>query len=229
MCHDRPVRLQHLADHPGAVDPEPFAGPDHPMRRLTRAVATGSSWSTEDAARVRTVFDGLAAAWSEEHVDPVKAAPIVDALDRGAVPLDGTWVECGSGTGAGARVLEGRVRSLVCTDLSAEMLRHAPPLAPHVRADASRLPLRTSSADAVLLVNMFLFADEIRRVLRDDGVVVWVNTLGDQTPIHLPPEAVLDALGGRWSGTTARAGTGFWLVARQVRDGAPPRRLRTTG
>ncbi len=215
------MRLQRLADHPGAADPEPFAGPDHPMRRLTKAVAAGSSWSADDAARVQTLFDGLAAGWSEEHVDPVKAAPIVDALDRGAVPLDGTWLECGSGTGAGARVLRGRVGSLVCTDLSAEMLRHAPPLAPRVRADTSRLPLRASSVDAVLLVNMLLFADEIRRVLRDGGVVVWVNTLGDQTPIHLPPDTVLDALGARWSGTTARAGSGFWLVARQAGDDVP--------
>ncbi len=39
--HDRPIDdhdpvsdLTELADHPGAANPEPFAGPDHPMRRL---------------------------------------------------------------------------------------------------------------------------------------------------------------------------------------------------
>ncbi len=32
-------RIQELADHPSVVDPEPFAGPDHPMRRLTRGRA----------------------------------------------------------------------------------------------------------------------------------------------------------------------------------------------
>jgi hypothetical protein len=42
---------------------------------------------------------------------------------------------------------------------------------------------------------------------------VWVNTLGDQTPIHLPAGDVVAALPGAWSGRTARAGTGFWLTA----------------
>ena len=36
--------LQHLPDHPDASDPEPFAGPDHPMRKVTRAVAFEGEW-----------------------------------------------------------------------------------------------------------------------------------------------------------------------------------------
>ena len=84
-----------------------------------------------------------------------------------------------------------------------------------MRADASRLPFPDASFDAVLLINMLLFPAEVDRLLRDDGVVVWVNTLGDQTPIHLPPTDVLDALPGTWSGVTAQAGTGFWLTARR--------------
>ena len=52
-------------------------------------------------------------------------------VDRGNVPTDGVWLELGSGTGAGARILGGTVGSLVATDLSAEMLHHVPPeLAP---------------------------------------------------------------------------------------------------
>jgi hypothetical protein len=68
----------------------------------------------------------------------------------------------------------------------------------------------------MLLVNMLLFPAEIDRVVQRRGVVVWVNSLGDQTPIHLPPGEVLDALPGTWRGLTARAGTGFWLVARRA-------------
>jgi SAM-dependent methyltransferase len=207
--------LIELAPHASASDPAPFAGPDHPMRRLTRANAFGEAWTDDDAARVQEIFDGMAAAWSADHVDPVKAAPVEDALDRSDVPLLGSWLEVGSGTGAGAQVLAPRVGSLVCTDLAEQMLLHAPDLAPRVRADASRLPFPDDSFDAVLLINMLLFPAEVDRLLRVDGVVVWVNTLGDQTPIHLPPTDVLDALPGAWSGVTAQAGTGFWVTARR--------------
>lgn len=210
------VHLTELADHPGATDPEPFAGSDHLMRELTRAQAFGGEWTRTDAERVQSVFDGLAAGWSEDHVDPVKASTVEDALERGRVPLNGDWLEVGSGTRAGARVLTRQVGSVVCTDLSAEMLRHAPDVAPRVRADASQLPFADESFDAILLINMLLFPTEIERVLRRRGVVVWANTLGDQTPIHLPPSDVLDALPGAWVGTTARAGTGFWLTARRA-------------
>lgn len=207
--------IETLSDHSTASDPEPFAGPDHPMRLLTRAKAFGEPWTAENAARIESIFDGLAQEWSESHVDPTKAAPLEDALDRGDVPVEGDWLEVGSGTGAGARVLASRVGSLTCTDLSTEMLRHAPDLAPRVRCDASMLPFGADRFDAVLLINMLLFPDEVDRVLRPDGVVVWINTLGDQTPIHLPPIDVLAALPGDWHGTTARAGTGFWLSARR--------------
>jgi SAM-dependent methyltransferase len=205
-----------LPDHPSATAPEPFAGPDHPMRLLTRAKAFGEPWSAADAARVQEIFDGLAPAWSESHVDPTTAAPVRDALVRGNVPIDGDWLEVGSGTGAGARVLTESVGSLVCTDLAAEMLAHAPELPPKAQADASQLPFPDDSFDAVLLINMLLFPAEIDRVLRRDGTVLWVNTLGDQTPIHLPGADVLEALPGQWSGVTANAGTGFWLTAHRV-------------
>ena len=82
-----------------------------------------------------------------------------------------------------------------------------------MQADASRLPFPDRSFDAVVMINMLLFPREVDRILRVDGVVLWVNNLGDQTPIHLPATDVLDALPGDWSGRTAKAGTGFWLTA----------------
>lgn len=205
--------LTELDAHPDARDPDPFAGPDHPIRQLTRAVAFGKEWKPEHAERMSTLFNELAPDWSTDHVDATKAAPVRDALDRGDVPLGGSWLEVGSGTGAGARVLDGQVGSLVCTDLSAGMLSHAPDLAPRAQSDASALPFDTDAFDAVLLINMLLFPSEIDRVLRPDGTLLWVNTLGDQTPIHLPAADVLEALPGSWAGTTAYAGTGFWLTA----------------
>ena len=120
------------------------------------------------------------------------------------------------GSDSAPRLLSGTVGSFVATDLSTEMLAHAPgELAPRVRADASTLPFRADSFDAVLMINMLLFPHEVDRVLRPGGAVVWVNTLGDQTPIHLPPDDVVTALPGDWVGRTARAGTGFWLTARR--------------
>jgi len=208
--------LERVSDHPSTIDPEPFAGPDHPIRRRTRAVADGVPWTIDNARRMAELFDSMAAEWSTQHVDETKSAPVLDAIERGEVPVDGAWLEIGSGTGAGARVLSGTVGSLVVTDLSAEMLRHSPgELAPRVHADASALPFPTGSFDAVVMINMLLFPHEVDRVLRVGGSVVWINSLGDQTPIHLPAEDVLAALPGEWDGRTARAGTGFWLTARR--------------
>jgi ubiquinone/menaquinone biosynthesis C-methylase UbiE len=208
--------LTELDAHGDASDPEPFAGPDHPIRKLTRAVAFGKEWKPEHAERMSVLFNELAPNWSTDNVDATKAAPVRDALERGGVPMAGSWLEVGSGTGAGARALDGRVGSLVCTDLSAGMLSHAPNLAPRAQSDASALPFDSDAFDAVLLINMLLFPQEIDRVLRPGGTVLWVNTLGDQTPIHLPAADVLLALPGQWAGTTAHAGTGFWVTARRV-------------
>lgn len=207
--------ITQLPDAAGVTDPDPFAGPDHPIRKVTRQVAFdgSSAWTGERADKMSELFDGMAAEWSERHVDPVKAAPVADALDRGGVDDLGRWLEVGSGTGAGAMVLEGRVPSLTCCDLAREMLRFAPPeLAPRVQADASRLPFADAGFDAVLMINMLLFPGEVDRMLAPGGKLVWVNTLGDQTPIHLPADDVAAALPGEWVGVTARAGAGFWAV-----------------
>ncbi len=204
--------LNELPDAADVAAPDPFAGPDHPMRKVTRQVAFEGGWSSGRATKVAELFDSMAADWSADHVDVVKAAPVRDALARGGVDLAGSWAELGSGTGAGTRVLHGQVERLVAVDLSAEMLAHAPDLAPRVRADASILPFGADSFDTVLLINMLLFPEEIDRILRPEGQLIWVNSLGDQTPIHLPPADVVDALPGSWSGVTAKAGTGLWAA-----------------
>lgn len=205
-----------LPAHPEYRPPDSFAGPDHPMRKLTRAMAFGEPWTTDDADRVASVFDGLAAKWSEDHVDPDKAAPVLDAIERGEAPLDGRWIELGSGTGTGARLLHGRANQQICVDLSEQMLAHAPGLAPKVQADSSQLPFADNTADVVLLINMLLFPDEVDRVLRPGGRVVWVNTVGDQTPIHLPASDVASALPGEWTGFASNAGRGLWTVLQRV-------------
>jgi SAM-dependent methyltransferase len=207
--------LVELPDHPDYREPDPFAGPDHPMRRLTRATAFGEPWTAVDADRVAAVFDELAPEWSSRHVDPLKATPLLDAIARGGVPTDARWIELGSGTGAGCQTLDGRVDEHISLDLSFQMLAHAPDHSPRVQADSSQLPLADDTADVVLMINMILFPDEVDRILRSNGQVVWINTLGDQTPIHLPPADVAAALPGEWDGVTARAGVGLWAVLRR--------------
>ncbi len=208
------MALEHLADDAGIVEPEPFAGPDHPMRNVTRQVAFDEGWSPGRAKKIAELFDGLAEGWAATRGDPVRLAPIGDGLARGGVDVGGRWLELGSGTGAGTRVLRQSVERLVAVDLSAEMLANAPAeLAPRVRADASRLPFVDGRFDGILMVNMLLFPDEVDRLLAPGGRLLWVNTLGDQTPIHLPADDLLQALPGEWSGTTARSGSGFWVSA----------------
>jgi len=183
-------------------------------------MAFDDEWTSAHAGRMTELFDGLAAEWAD-RVDDTKLAPIEDALDRGGVPADARWLEIGTGTGAGASALRRRGATVVAGDISPEMLRqNRVPGVPKMRADSSALPVRARSVDAVLLVNMLLFPREIDRVLRPPGSMVWVNTRGDQTPIHLPAEDVLEALPGVWQGVSAQAGTGFWLVARRVVGGA---------
>ena len=211
--------LETLPDDADIQEPEPFAGPDHPIRLMTREVAFDHGWSPGRAAKVAELFDSMADGWGATHGDPVRLAPVRDGLTRGGFDLAGQWLELGSGTGSGTRILTEVVNRVTATDLSAQMLANAPAeLAPLVRSDASNLPFPANRFDGILMVNMMLFPSEVDRVLRPGGRLLWVNTLGDQTPIHLPPTDVVDALPGAWSGVTARSGMGFWVSLGRVDD-----------
>jgi hypothetical protein len=49
-------------------------------------------------------------------------------------------------------------------------------------------------------------------VLSSNGVIVWVNSSGEQTPIYLPIDELVATLPGQWSGVASRAGEGIWCV-----------------
>ena len=132
------------------------------------------------------------------------------------MPFDGATLELGSGTGLSTPLLAERFVQLVAADLSGEMLRLAPPdAAPRVQLDSSCLPFPDGALTVVLAINMLLFPREMARVLAPTGVLVWVNTSGDRTPIHLPSDDVVAAMGDGWTGTASEAGTGTWCVARR--------------
>ena len=66
-----------------------------------------------------------------------------------------------------------------------------------------------------MLVNALLFPAEVARVLAPGGALVWVNSLGDATPIHLSAADVAKALPGGWGGPASDAGWGTWCVLRR--------------
>jgi len=186
------------------------------MRELTRAIAVDrAAWTPERAAQITSLFDASASGWRDRDV-PERHDALEDALSRGGPFPRGWCVELGSGTGNATADLRRAFQDVVSLDLSREMLRLAAFRGPQIQSDASALPLRPASAAVVAVINMFLFPTEIARVLADDGVVVWVSTNGEQTPIYLPPAEVLHALPGTWAGITAEAGWGTWLTARRA-------------
>jgi SAM-dependent methyltransferase len=189
---------------------------DHPMRKVTRQVAfEADGWTPERRGKVAGLFDSLADEWhTRDH--PLRMVPLADAFERGGPLGYGTGLEIGSGTGLGTAWLSARYELLVAVDLSAEMLRLSPPdPAPRLQGDASVLPFRTASVDAIVLVNMLLFPAEMARVLKPDGALVWVNTSGDRTPIHLSADEVDEALPGEWNGVASEAAWGTWAVFRR--------------
>lgn len=186
------------------------------MRVMTRRAAglDDRRWDVEARQEVASLFDGLAQEW-HTRASPERLQVVVDALDRGLSPARqaGTVLEAGSGIGTYSTLLADRWDHAISFELSPEMAALAPAGPAHrVLADASQLPVPDASAAAVVLINMFLFPDELVRVLAPGGRVVWVNSSGESTPIHLLPEEVAAALPGGWRGTAARAGAGLWTV-----------------
>jgi SAM-dependent methyltransferase len=202
-----------IADQPGRPD---WGEAARPMRELTRAIAMDrAAWTSDRAAQITSFFDAAASGWRDRDV-PERHDALEDALARGGPFPRGPCVEVGSGTGNTTADLQQAFHDVVSVDLSREMLRLAAVRGTQIQSDASALPVRAGSAAVVALINMFLFPTEVARVLAADGVVLWVSTNGDQTPIYLPPADVLRALPGMWDGITSEAGWGTWLTARRA-------------
>jgi SAM-dependent methyltransferase len=201
---------------PAAGEPPDDIGSGHPMREVTERVARDrAAWDAALAADVGRRFEENAATWHLRHAED-RIAPLLDALDRGG-DLPGPVVELGAGTGAGTELLVERLGAVVAVDLAIGMLhRLRVPGASRVQADASALPLPDRSVGTLVCLNMFLFADEVDRVLDPDGALVWVNSIGERTPIHLSAAAVADALGDGFRIVASRAAWGTWAVARRT-------------
>ncbi len=205
---------------PPEVPPD-LDGTDHPVRAVTREVAADETfWTPAAAAEMTERFDELAPDWSN-RLRPEEFVGLPDACERGKLERSALCLEVGSGTGLGTVHLAAHFRRVIAMDLSAGMLALAPPtLAPRVRADGAGLPLADDSVDVVALINMLLFPSEVDRVLRPGGAVLWFNTLGVRTPIHLPAAQVAEALPGQWGGVASEALWATWCVLRREPLGA---------
>lgn len=192
------------------------------MRRVTLQIAFDpDGWNEQRRRKIEELFDSLAPTWPTDDTPngsaPVVEVPLTDALERGlplAPPAQRRRaIDLGGGNGRATGYLLSRFPGALLTDLSLEMLTRARPgLAPRVQADSSLLPFPDGSVDVLLLANMFLFPTEADRVLSPHGVVIWVNSWGANTPIHLTADEVDEALPGDWSGVGSHAGDGTWSV-----------------
>ena len=214
--------VQHLS--PLAIEGHRSSGtgtPDHPIRIATRRAAGlhPDGWTAQLRDEVTGFFDGLAEEW-HTRTSPERTAVVIDALSRGlgAVGVvSGMAVEVGSGIGTYSSLLAERFSPVVAVDLSQAMLTLAASRsALRVRADGASLPIRNASAAAVVLINAFLFPQEVNRVLSSGGALIWVNSSGAETPIYLPVEDLLARLPGEWTGVASRAGQGSWCVLRRA-------------
>jgi ubiquinone/menaquinone biosynthesis C-methylase UbiE len=186
------------------------------MRKVTRSIAFERGWwSPARAEEVAGLFTELAPTWSTRDI-PERHDALRDALARGGPFPGGTCLEVGAGTGSATPDLVAAFGDVVSTDLTLDMLRHFTASTPRLLADAAALPVADGSIGVLALVNVFLFPDEVDRALAPGGVLVWVSTNGDATPIYLPPDDVVAALPGEWDAVTADAGWGRWLTARRA-------------
>jgi SAM-dependent methyltransferase len=220
MCFDGVAGSMSMVELPRVIPDRPgrpeWGDAARPMQELTQEISLDrDAWTPERRTQIRAFFDAGASGWRDRDI-PERHDALADALSRGGPFPNGWCVEVGSGTGNATADLQQALHDVVSLDLSREMLRLASFIGCQLQSDASALPLRTGSAAVVVLINMFLFPAETSRVLADDGVLVWVSTNGEETPIYLPPADVLSALPGAWDGTTSQAGWGTWLTARRV-------------
>ena len=191
------------------------------MRIVTRRAAglEAGGWTGELRHQVEGYFDGLAGEWHTRN-SPQRTAVVMDAFVRGLGAINspaGMAVEVGSGIGTYSSLLAERFATVVAVDLSLAMLKLAPSGPAHrVQADGARLPAGDASAAAIVLINAFLFPAEVERVLSPAGVLVWVNSSGEHTPIYLSAEDLVAGLPGEWTGTSSRAGEGHWCVLRRA-------------
>ncbi|GAA0641872.1 hypothetical protein Stsp02_20160 [Streptomyces sp. NBRC 14336] len=197
--------------------PLPPAEAAEVFRTFARDLAAGRRhWDAETARFIAELFDRLAAEWDTSQATG-RDDPLRDALERGGPLPNGPCLEVGSGTGLFTPLLGRFFPQVISVDLSEQMLRQAAGRSPlRVRGDASILPVADARVAAIAAIDMLLFPAETARVLAPDGVLLWINQLGEDGPLYLPADEVAAALPGQWQAIEAEAGWGSWAVLRRA-------------
>jgi SAM-dependent methyltransferase len=189
---------------------------------LTRRLAEHPDEWERVRGRVRSEFDSLAGRW-ETMIGSHHLVAIETALHR--VPTADRVLDLGTGTGLAARLVARRYPAarIVGLDLSESMLRAAagaggPAKIAYVVGDGATLPYSDASFDMITALNVFIFWDEVTRVLAPGGSLVIAYSSGENTPINLPVADVERhlATAGPYSFEDGWTDPGTWVVAHKA-------------
>jgi SAM-dependent methyltransferase len=205
--------LPRIVDAPDGKPVRPEA-PEN-QRLMGQVLSDPSSWTPELARFTADVFDAMAETWVDER-GGYRAAPLVDALHRGGLPVTGRCLEIGSGTGVLTTSLQQAWEDVICVDLSMKMMLRQR-TGRQVQADASTLPFPDGVFNVIVIGDAPLFTHEVVRLLASEGAVIWSNALGQGAPYYLPTVDIWDALIGAapdstWSAIESEALWGSWAV-----------------
>jgi SAM-dependent methyltransferase len=206
--------------------------PPLPIRLLGRAgsrliVSAPRLWSLIRRPN-EALWNRLADSW-DERIRPDSAQHLAPLL-AGCEHLEGTprrILELGTGTGAGAIALARRYghAEVLGVDVSEVMVSAARAKGPDelagrlafAVADAAALPYEEGAFELVAQLNMPPFLDEVVRVLAPGGHVIVADSLGANTPSHVPERLLRRGFQRRGLEVVAsdHAGAGTFLVARR--------------
>jgi SAM-dependent methyltransferase len=193
---------------------------DNPMRRVTEKVMSDpGSWRSVRGEVLET-FEALAPDW-ESRLGPAQLTSFAAGLRR--VPPPATALDLACGTGLAADLVAGTFPEAVVVgaDLSEQMVRTAvakrhPHPVRFLVGDATALPFTDDVFGLISILNGFVIADELKRVLRAGGWLLIAYSAGEDTPIYASfadLERVLGSAGFVEIGH-GRAGPGTWTTAR---------------
>ncbi|MFN2545430.1 MAG: class I SAM-dependent methyltransferase [Actinomycetota bacterium] len=137
------------------------------------------------------------------------------------VPAASRALDLGTGTGLGARLVartfpDARVVGL---DLAEAMAREAAirgGTISYLVGDGAALPFPDAAFDLVTALNVFVFWDEVSRILAPGGALSIAYSAGESTPIFLSPDELRRHLSAvrSFRFEDGRAGRGIWVLAR---------------